>query len=196
MSSIVRAIVGYFLDESDGDIPRVLPPAVRIDDDFVSIGAPDVEEPVIIPFEQFKAVISEGGAVRLEPIAWDSGKALLLTPQWSTPKHLPYARIDKTLREFVAHCRNSGASALSRERQSDAMRWFDRARRVSNEPDDYVRVWALEATKNKSIWLDWLRVHAPGVKPLRRAQELGLVSTSELFPRKVALSSRSETSCA
>jgi hypothetical protein len=191
MVAMAGEIVGYFGDSGITDVPLLLQAAVLLPDNRISIGEPDVDDAEFISADDFTLRISEGGGVRLdERQPWDRDRALFLQARASTPTYETYVEIDKRLRSFVNECREAGRQALARDSQYVALKWFDRARRVSNEPDDYVRVWGLEDREHRGVWLDWLKTNAPNIDPIRRAEALGLMSKKQIFAKTVGQRSR------
>jgi len=109
----------------------------------------------------------EGFATRIEPIPWDNDKALYIAPHRTEIEHRTYKDLDRDLNEFVGSARASGYDHLRKGNREEALNYFDRARRVSNELDDYVRIAFLEPNEMfKKLWLDWVARQYPDVNHL------------------------------
>jgi hypothetical protein len=178
-------IVGFFASGDSTDIPRVLTAAVKTAEGIIAADSQDDLHDAAgtaMSDEDFRELVTRGEARVSEPTTWLDDSAPYVPADSTEVIFKPLDEIERLLRAFVDECRKGGAQALRQQADHEALRLFDRARRVSNESDDYVRVCLLEAPKLRGPWREWLNTYAPSLDIEARGVALGVLPSRPLFP--------------
>lgn len=182
-------LVGYFDVPMPRDIPWLPVAAVHLVDRGIVVPADSVDDldtstasfQTQLTLEQFNQRATAGHCLAVTHREWDTNNALLVSEAKTGPEYLPLPEVEHRLRAFVDLQRKRGYKALDNRRPDIALAHFDRARRVSNERADYVRVWALEEPPLKQTWERWLRAGAPDIEPLAEAVDLLVIPRTAVF---------------
>lgn len=137
-------VVGYFGKPSD-EIPSVLPMAV-LDPSATQVVVADLiddrEYSSHITVDEFVACLKTEVASLLPPFMWDQG-GVLFASAGGAVEWISVWEAEQHMNRFVREQRAAGRAALERGDLEAALEAFDRARRVSNEPEDIEKVASL-----------------------------------------------------
>lgn len=172
-----NGVVIAFLDTVPSTVPKVLDIIVQCEGRIFS--DPYSDDPVEITQEEFDEWVRDGNMKPLpEPLPWDDQHCFFERPGLPFT-YETFEQVDRELLEFVYRRRQEGDEALRSGDREAALEAYDRARRVSNESDDYVRVWYLCGPDERPIWRGWLQHYVPALNPEVRAEELGLTGSED-----------------
>jgi hypothetical protein len=170
-------IIGYYDRGVPDDIPRVVDAVLRQGDKLVVLLDPTLETPECVMFdtvESFRKLVADGSMQRGVDLPWQKGQILFIPEGTTTPLIMDIKTAELRMKEFVGQCRTRGDEQLVSLDRRGALKSFDLSRRVSNEADDYVRVYALSAPGDRAPWSAWLKRHAPELDLTARCRDLRL----------------------
>jgi hypothetical protein len=177
-------IIGAFGLNRISDIPRVVLAAVQARPNLITAVTlrDDLEgDGWFYSGVEFQDMVSRSTATRFsDPLEWLPDTALYCEAASSRAQLMPLPKIEANLNKFVESCRIRGKRAFRAGQPADALDFFDRARRVSNDPDDYIG--CLYSNSNlgvREVWSGWLSRYAPNTDIHLRAVELGLVRVDD-----------------
>lgn len=139
-------VIGFFGSPAKDTIPKLLDAAVlNPSGTWVALSsladsASDFDEGWSMMYSDFRR--GTENATRLDPFLWEPGSVLYLED--GVLELLSVWEAEVRMKAFVQQQRASGRTALDRGDTVGALEFFDRARRVSNEPEDIKAVATLE----------------------------------------------------
>lgn len=170
-------VIGCFEPAMVREIPCVPAAAVRISDTSDVVYSitlrGEIESKGTI--QEFRECVDLGSAFRVDLGEWPPDHVLFIEAGALMPIWVTLDEADARLRAFVSQHIEEGHKALPFDREL-ALKHFDLARRVSNEPLDVLRVCYLLEGEYQGIWTEWLEKYYPDLDHRAEALKLGLIA--------------------